>query len=119
MNSRAKGKRSELELARILRDYGFSAQRGVQYCGVFGDADVIGLPGIHIECKHVERLNIYDAMAQSKRDARSAEIPCVFHRKNRCEWLVTMTLDDWMRLYRESDCLNPVDRIDKDEEEGD
>lgn len=119
MNSRAKGKRSELELARILRDYGFSAQRGVQYCGVFGDADVIGLPGIHIECKHVERLNIYDAMAQSKRDARSAEIPCVFHRKNRCEWLVTMTLDDWMRLYRESDCLYPGDMIDRDEEESD
>ena len=119
MNSRQKGKRGELDLAKKLREYGYEARRGQQYNGADGSADVLGLPGIHIECKHVERLNIYDAMAQSKRDARSAEIPCVFHRKNRCEWLVTMTLDDWMRIYRESYCLNPVDRIDRDEEESD
>ena len=109
MNSRQKGKRSELELAHVLRDYGFNARRGIQYCGAFGDADVIGVPGIHIECKNRERLNLYDAMAQSVRDARSNELPCVFHRKNRCEWLVTMRLDDWMKMYRESGCLDGVE----------
>ena len=61
--------------------------------------DVVGRPGIHIECKRVEKLNIYDAVEQSKNDARTGEMPVVMHRKNRKEWLVTMPLDDWMKLY--------------------
>lgn len=65
------------------------------------EADVVGLPGIHIEVKRRERLNIYDAIDQAKRDRKPEELPAVFHRKNHCEWLVTMTLEDWMQLYRE------------------
>ena len=61
----------------------------------------MGLPGIHIECKRVERLNIYDAVDQSKRDARPGEVPAVFHRKNNCEWLVTIPLEQWIEIYRE------------------
>ena len=101
MNSRQKGKRGELELARQLRDYGYDCRRGQQYCGANGDADVIGLPGIHIECKRVEKLNIYEAMAQAIRDKRDGELPAVFHRKDHCGWLVTMPLDDWIAMYRE------------------
>lgn len=101
--SRDKGKRGERELAKALRAYGYDAKRGQQYCGANGDADVIGLPGIHIECKRVERLNLYDAMAQSKSDTREGEMPVVMHRKNHCDWLVTLSLDDFMNLYRECD----------------
>lgn len=101
MNSRAKGAAGERELARKLREYGFNTRRGQQYSGANGDADVIGLTGIHIECKRMERLNIHDAMDQAKRDARENEFPAVFHRKNNCDWLVTMPLDAWMMLYRE------------------
>ena len=108
MNSRRKGAEGERELARILREHGYISRRGQQYCGVNGDADVVGLPGVHIECKRVEKLNISEAMRQSQRDARTGEIPAVFHRKNREPWLVTMPLDDWIRMYREyagtSDC---------------
>lgn len=100
MNSRAKGKRGELELSRALREYGYGCRRSVQYSGVGGDADVIGLPGIHIECKRVERLDISGAVAQAKMDARPGELPAVFHRKNREGWLVTMTLEGWAELYR-------------------
>ena len=102
MNSRAKGARAERALACRLREHGFDARRGQQYSGANGDADVIGMPGIHIECKHVERLNLYDAMAQSKHDARPGEAPVVMHKKNNCEWLVTMTLDDWVAMYKET-----------------
>ena len=101
MNSRQKGARGERELASKLREYGYEARRGQQYSGVNGDPDVIGLDGIHIECKRVERLNLEDAMAQSKRDAREGEIPTVFHRKNNCKWLVTLDLEDFMRMYGE------------------
>lgn len=101
MNSRAKGKRGELTLARKLREYGYEARRGQQYAGANGDADVVGLPGIHIECKWVEHLNIHDAVGQSRRDANEGELPVVMHKKNGTGWLVTMELDDWIQLYRE------------------
>lgn len=96
---REKGKRGELELAHILQGYGYKCRRGQQYCGANGDADVVGLPGIHIECKRVERLNLKDAMKQAVADALPDEKPAVFHRMNREPWLVTMRLEDWMKLY--------------------
>ena len=103
MNSRQKGAAGERELAKVLRSHGFETRRGQQYCGSNGDADVVGLPGVHIECKRVERLNLEDAMAQSRADAREGEIPVVMHRKNNCKWLVTLSLDDFMTLYKETD----------------
>lgn len=99
MNSREKGKRGELELSHKLQEYGYDTRRGQQYSGSNGDADVIGLPDIHIECKRNEKLNVYDAMEQAKRDAKKNETPTVFWRKNKREWLVTLTLDDFMKLY--------------------
>lgn len=100
-SQREKGKRGERELAGRLRDHGYDCRRGQQFCGASGDADVTGLPGIHIECKRVERLNLQEAMEQSKRDARTGEMPTVFHRMDRSEWLVTMRLEDWIQLYKE------------------
>lgn len=101
INSRQKGSRGELELAKKLREYGFECRRGQQFSGANGDADVVGLPHIHIECKRVEKLNIDTAMLQAIRDRRADEFPAVFHRKNNCEWLVTMKLADWIELYKE------------------
>lgn len=100
-NSRQKGARFERTLAAALRDYGYECRRGQQYCGANGDADVIGLPGIHIEAKHQERMSLYDWMEQAKRDARQDELPAVFHKKNNAGILVSMELADWIKLYRE------------------
>ena len=100
MNSRTKGKRGELEAAHLLKEYGYDARRGQQFCGANGDADVVGLPDIHLEIKRVEKLNIDDALSQSIRDARENEIPIVMHRKNRTEWKITMRFSDWIELYR-------------------
>lgn len=102
MNSRAKGAGGERELAHELEKYGYSARRGQQFCGANGDADVEGVPGLHIECKRVERLNIHEAMKQSRRDARKADVPVVIHRKNRTKWLVTLDLDEFMKLWRDA-----------------
>lgn len=103
LNSRQKGKRGELELSHKLQEYGYDTRRGQQYCGANGDADVVGLPNIHIECKRVQNLNIYNAIKQAQNDANSNELPAVFHRKDRQEWLVTMTLADWMKIYKAGD----------------
>lgn len=100
VNGNKKGKTFERELSKRFKAYGYEARRGQQYCGANGDADVVGVPGIHIEAKRVERLNLYDAMAQAIAEAKSDELPAVFHRKNHCECLVTMEFDDWMQLYK-------------------
>ena len=103
--SRDKGKRGELELVRLIKENGYEARRTAQFCGKTGEAaDVIGLPGISIECKRQEKLNIYDAITQAQRDAEAAgrgDLPVVFHRKSYCPWLVTMTADSFFTIYRE------------------
>lgn len=100
MNSRNKGAAGERELAGLLKKYGYDCRRGQQYCGANGDADVVGIPGLHIECKRVEKLNLDDAMEQSIHDAKDGEIPVVMHRKNRKPWKVTLELDNFVELLK-------------------
>ena len=96
------GSAGERELANKLKEYGYNCRRTQQFCGNTGQADdVVGLNYIHIECKRVERLNIDEAIEQAVRDTKDNKFPTVFHRKNRKDWLVTMKLDDWIKLYRE------------------
>lgn len=104
INSKQKGKKGELELARKLKEYGYDVRRSVQYNGKAeeGQADVLGLPFIHAECKRTEKLNLYEAVEQAKRDSAGTEdIPVVFHRRNHCEWLAIMPMDEFMKMYSE------------------
>jgi len=99
INSKIKGRNGERELASELHTYGYDAHRSQQFKGGPDSPDVVGLPGIHIECKRVEKLNIHDAYAQAVRDAAGQKIPAVFHRRNRGKWMVTMSLADFMEIY--------------------
>lgn len=110
-NSKRKGKTGELELARKLREYGYDVRRSVQYNGKEeeGQPDLLGLPGIHIECKRTEKLSLYDAVNQAKRDNEGKEeIPVVFHRRNNCEWLAILPLDGFMKIYAEYEAGNTL-----------
>ena len=106
INSKQKGARFERHLASRFREYGYTeSRRTAQYCGNTGDAsDVVGLPMIHAEAKHQEKMELYKWMAQAKRDAKAnglEKMPVVFHKKNNAEILVTMEFDDWMQIYKE------------------
>ena len=94
-NSRSKGARGERELSNKLKEFGFNTRRGQQYCGANGDADVVAIDGIHIECKRVQSLNLSKAMKQAESDARDGEAPMVFNQNDREPWYVTMRLEDW------------------------
>lgn len=114
LNSRDKGRRGELELAHYLQGYGYDTRRGQQFSGANGDADVVGLPGLHIECKRVEKTAINDWLEQAVADASIESViedktilPAVFHRQNHSAkkavkgmWKVTMLADDFMVLYK-------------------
>lgn len=57
-SSQRKGAAGERELAALLSAAGYECQRGGSLS--FGEIpDVLGLPGIHIECKRVEKLKCW------------------------------------------------------------
>ena len=101
--SREKGKRGERWLANYLKEKGYDARRSAQFCGNNGGAaDVVGLPHIRLEAKWCERVQIRVWYEQAKRDAEAAgkeDIPIVVHKVSRQIPLVTMSLDDFMKLY--------------------
>ena len=99
--SQRKGAAGERELAALLGEHGYICTRGGAFS--FGDVpDLTGLPGVHIEVKRVEKLNVVEAMEQSIRDSERMKdgIPALFHRRNRKPWLVTMRLEDWINFYK-------------------
>lgn len=100
MNGAKKGAAGERELAAVLQQHGYKIER--EGTKTFGTVpDLMGLPGIHIEVKRVERLNISEAMKQAVKDSEWFRdgAPAVFHRRNREGWLVTMRLEEWLELY--------------------
>ena len=109
MNSRAKGILGELDFAALLRAQGYTeARRGQQYRGGGDSPDVVGVPGVHHEVKRTERLVLYDAVDQARRDAADGAMPVVAHRCNddkrngscRGEWLFVLGAADYFRLLK-------------------
>ena len=101
INSRRKGATGERELAHLLQGYGYPAERGVQYSGLKGNADVVGVEGLHIECKRSERVTEEDFIKQAERDARKGQIPIVMYRKNGEQWKALLRLDMFMAIWVE------------------
>lgn len=101
INSRDKGVRAERAFAKRLREYGYEAERGCQHSGGKDSPDVkTNMPSCHWEVKHVEKLNLQNALEQSERDAGENEMALVAHRKNRTDWYVTMKFVEWIELYQ-------------------
>ncbi len=100
-NSKKKGSRGELEWSNFCKKHGYDTQRSVQYCGIKGDADVIGIDGFSMEVKRVEALQLGKAMDKAIEDTKDGEIPIVAHRKNYKPWLVTMLAEDWFKIIKE------------------
>ena len=96
MNVKQKGSAFEREVAAILREHGYDARRGLQYQSGQIEADVVGMPGFHLECKRVEKLNLHAAMEQSRRDAKPGEIPVVIHRRSREPAYITLELEKFL-----------------------
>ncbi len=108
MNSCVKGKVGEREFAALLRDNGFHARRGQQFCGSDESPDVVCVPlaGFHFEVKRVQALNLADAMAQAIGDC-GGKVPVVAHRKNHSPWMITIKAEDFLNLVRLSGSFEP------------
>ena len=101
--SQRKGRAGELELAEFLRRHGYDARPG-RALSYGEEPDVVGLPGVHIECKRAERLNLSAWMKQAIRDSERFQdgIPTVVHRRNGEQWLITMRLSDFVQYVQKT-----------------
>ncbi|MGI9448405.1 MAG: hypothetical protein ACR2NI_12195 [Pirellulales bacterium] len=97
-NSRLKGKNGELEAAHALNDVlpHAKARRAQQFAGHHTAADLVceGLPGIMVEVKRKQSLNLHKTMDKSLEDCGEDQTPVIIHRKDNCEWLLTVRLED-------------------------
>lgn len=141
--SKDKGKRGERQLAAALREYGYECRRAQQYAGGTESADVVGLPGIHIECKCYETVTdglLEQFLEQAIHDSHCTKVPVVFWKEDHRKWHVTMnadmltkmlvdacgghsvlcvsemlpvtmTLDNWMKIYREYESTLRIEEL--------
>lgn len=102
--SRDKGKRAEREVVNILKAHGYKdAHRTAQVKGNTGEAaDVIGLPGFHLEVKHQETVRLDEWWQQAVHDsAFTGDIPLLVHRKNNQRWKVTMDFETFLGVIQD------------------
>jgi len=101
INSRDKGARFERLLAKMLREHGYEAERGCQHSGGKDSPDVKhNMTRLHIEAKDVEKLNIWNALEQSRRDAGDDEIPVVMFKRNRTKVYVAVPFEEFMEMFK-------------------
>lgn len=97
-SQRNKGANAERELANYIKDmWGYQVRRGQ----VFNhEPDIVGLKGIHIECKRHETLQLKAWLEQSITWAEKHDdgIPIVVYRQSRQPWKVYMRLNDLVEM---------------------
>jgi hypothetical protein len=78
------GERSVVDRRIAAGTGGVDARRGVQFQGGPDSPDVV-LDGvaIHVEAKRVERLQLWAAIEQAKKDSPPGKTPVVWHKANR------------------------------------
>lgn len=105
--SKDKGKVGEREVAELIRSYGFEARRGQQNRGGPGTPDVIhSIPNVHVEVKRTETLSLYKALEQAISDADGSEVPVVFHRRSRHQWVVILDAENFLELVKRVPLVN-------------
>lgn len=100
VNSRAKGKRGELEACHILQQlFGWVCRRTQQFSGWSGgnSPDIIceQTPSLFFEVKRVSKLNVPRALLTAVKQS-GRKTPVLLHRPDRCSvgWMLTIRLAD-------------------------
>lgn len=106
MNSQRKGKKFELEVAKLLnKKFGTNVRRTPQSGGMDFKGDIIQLDGIlsefSFECKHQENLNFYKAQEQAERDCPIGKTPLMINKRNFGEPYVRLKLNDFLNILLE------------------
>lgn len=94
-SQRRKGKASELEIARLLREHlGAVVERNLMQSRE-GGADLQGLPGWSVEVKRAARPRLSEWWHQTCTQAEAANArPVLFYRLDRQPWRAVLALRD-------------------------
>lgn len=99
--SRQKGARGELEVVKKLAEYGIETYRTPNSGGLAIKSDITGWGDFAPEVKRQETVAIWKWWQQATEAASEHQTPLVIFRRNQSEWLVTLSLDDFLGLmYR-------------------
>lgn len=113
VNSRRKGTVAEREIAAEYRLRGFHAARVPNSGGLDTKGDIVGVPGVHVECKAGQRIDLWKALRQAELETPPGHIPALhFRRQSRSRapgantgWYVAVPLDDFMDLLKAREAL--------------
>ena len=100
INSRAKGKRGEIEFIKAhLLEHWPQACRNLDQ---FGDSkeDVLNVAGCHWQVKRTESLKLWAAIQQAETEAREHDLPIVAFRRNRSKWYCVIEASELIPLLR-------------------
>lgn len=103
-NAKAKGNKFEKEIAYRIREIDTTASRNYGSGSGQAKSDVHNALGYELECKHVERINIWNAIQEAERHAEQAHsIPTVIFKRNRTpEPYVAIPLWHFIELVKRS-----------------
>jgi hypothetical protein len=101
IDSRAKGKRGELQVVATFNRGGFNCWR-TPNSGAFhhSPGDIRGIPGLHVECKDQKVLRIKEWIAQAEKDCEPGNIPVLVYKTAPGRWQVSMDLEDFVPVWR-------------------
>jgi hypothetical protein len=99
--SRTKGGVGEREVVALAKAAGFpDAERTSNGRHQRTRGDVAGVPGVTLEVKRTERLQLRQAWAQCTEAAGDSLLPVLAHRWNGGEWLAVVPLDELLALVK-------------------
>lgn len=107
--SRRKGHAFEREIAAELRELGYDAKRGLSQArgGGAEEADVVGVPGFHFECKRGKKPNMRAALAQAVDDAKGVVAVAVV-KDDRSEAVAVLRWKDFKELVLRKAAVGPT-----------
>lgn len=84
VNSRAKGKRGELQARNAAREHWFAKDciRAAQACGAWAADLLYALPGFHVEVKSYKKVAALNWYRQALADKQKGELPIVLMTEN-------------------------------------
>lgn len=106
INSCQRGKRIERALRDVLRMAGYCKSiRGQQHSGSPDSPDVIcpELPDIFWESKGEQNSKPHQWLGKALSDSGGGKLPVVAWKRNHCDWVAFLYLDDLLEIIRRSD----------------
>jgi hypothetical protein len=105
-SAKAKGRRLQQEVQKIILEHYPTLEKDDVKVAIMSESgqDIKLSPAARavfpysVECKNVEKLNVWSALKQAEQNAPDGQIPLLVFKKNRSKTYVALPLEDFMNL---------------------